>query len=404
MFCRINTALTAAVLLVAATQLAALPGTAAAQPLYPLPDPDPFYAAPADLDRAEPGDVLDTRPMPGLLAFPGTTVTMIKFRSTDSAGAPIAATTTVLTPANHVPGGPLLSYQHIINGLGTQCAVSRVLYTGDPNLAVREAPALNTVLLRGWSVALPDHLGPTSAYGAARLGGMITLDGIRAARKVARLGVATSPVAMFGYSGGGMATGWAAALAPTYAPELDIVGAAEGGVPMNLVKMTEGLGYHPHPAFGLAMAAAIGLEREYPTRLPISDSLNPTGLAIRDRMANGCTNEILAAGAGHSVLDVAFSTSLAEDPSARGVLEENSLELYEGVPKMPIYQWRSHDDALIPVAAIDNTMRRYCAAGVRVQSKLFPSPDHLSTAVLGAPEAMGWIEARFRGETAPRNC
>ncbi|WP_069166781.1 lipase family protein [Nocardia altamirensis] len=400
----VNTAVAAVVLLLATAQLAIGPGTAGAAPLYPAPDPDPFYAAPADLDRAEPGDVLAVRPMPGIIAFPGTTVTMVKFRSTNSAGAPIAATTTVLTPPNRAPNRPLLSYQHIINGLGTQCAVSRVLYTADPNLAVREAPALNTVLLRGWSIALPDHLGPTGAYGAAKLGGMITLDGIRAARKVAELGLAKSPVAMFGYSGGGMATGWAAALAPTYAPELEFVGAAEGGVPMNLVKMIEALGYNRHPAFGLAMAAAIGLEREYPTQLPISDSMNANGLAIRARMANGCTNEILAAGAGLSVTDVAASTSLAEDPNARAVLEENSLELFGGVPKMPIYQWRSHDDALIPVASIDNTMRRYCAAGVRVKSELFPSPDHLSTAVLGAPEAVAWLEDRFNGKPAPSGC
>ncbi|WP_378738928.1 lipase family protein [Nocardia brasiliensis] len=400
----ISPALAALALVLSAAQVAVAPGIAAAQPIYPLPDPDPFYEAPADLDRAKPGDVLGVRSMPALLGFPGTTVTMIKFRSTNSAGDPIAATTTVLTPHNHVPGGPLLSYQHIINGLGTRCAVSRVLYTDDPNLAVREAPALNAVLLRGWSVALPDHLGPTSAYGAAKLGGMITLDGIRAARQVAELNVATSPIALFGYSGGGMATGWAAALAPTYAPELDIAGAAEGGVPMNLVKMTEGLGYSRHPAFGLALAAAIGLEREYPTRLPISDHLNAFGLATRDRIANGCTNEILAAGAGHSVLDVASSTSLADDPSARSVLEENSLELYDGVPKTPIYQWRSHEDALIPVASIDNTVRRYCAAGARVRSALFPSPDHLTTAVLGAPAAMAWIEERFRGTPAPSDC
>ncbi|WP_280373734.1 lipase family protein [Nocardia abscessus] len=377
---------------------------AAAQPIYPEPDPDPFYATPAHLDRAAPGDVLAVRPMPGLLAFPGATVTMIKFRSTNSAGEPIAATTTVLTPQNPTPGGPLLSYQHIINALGTQCAVSRVLYTSDPNLAVREAPALNGLLLRGWSVALPDHLGPTSAYGAAKLGGMITLDGIRAARRVTELGLADSRVAMLGYSGGGMATTWAAALAPTYAPELPIIGAAAGGVPMNLVKMIEGLGYAPHAAFGLAFAAAIGLEREYPARLPVSDYLNSVGLSFRDRIADSCTNEILLAGAGRGIVDVAASNSLAEDERARGVLEENSLELYEGIPTVPLYQWRAEHDALIPVDSIDTTVRRYCQAGVRVQYEKFLSPDHLSTAVLGIPSALGWLDARFNGVPAPSTC
>ncbi|MEV6322414.1 lipase family protein [Nocardia sp. NPDC051787] len=389
---------------IAAAVLFAISPSAAAQPIYPAPDPDPFYAAPADLDRAAPGEVLAVRPMAGLLTFPGATVTMIKFRSSNSAGRPIAATTTVLTPPNHAAGGPLLSYQHIINGLGTQCAVSRVLYTNDPNLMVREAPALNAVLLRGWSVALPDHLGPTSAYGAAKLGGMITLDGIRAARRVAELGLANSPVAMLGYSGGGMATAWAAALAPAYAPELPLVGAAAGGVPMNLVTMIDGLGYTRHAAFGLAFAAAIGLEREYPAQLPISDHLNSFGMAVRDRIANSCTNDILLAGAGRSVMDVATSVSLANDESALGVLEENSLELYDGIPTTPIFQWRAVHDGLVPVASVDSTIRRYCAAGVRLQYEMLPSPDHLSTAVLGVPSALGWLDDRFHGVPAPSNC
>ncbi|WP_433594771.1 lipase family protein [Nocardia sp. CA-145437] len=375
-----------------------------ADPIYPAPDPDPFYAQPADIADHAPGDVLATRPMPPLLMFPGTTVTMVKFRSTGSEGGPIAAVTTVLTPQEHQPGGPLLSYQHIINGLGAQCAVSRVLYTSDPNLYVKEAVALNVALRRGWSVALPDHLGPNFAYGAAKLGGQITLDGIRAAKRTPELGLGESRVAMAGYSGGGMATAWAAALAPHYAPELDIAGAATGGVPMNLEKMVRQLGFQPHPAFGLAMAAAIGLEREYPDRLPISTQMNAAGLSARNAMANGCTNEIMAIGAGHSAREFAASTSLIDDPTVISVLQENSLELYDGVPNTPIFEWHSPTDPLIPVDAIVNTDRRYCAAGVPVEVNLNSSPEHLSAAVLGLPAALDWVDARLRGEPAPTTC
>uniref|UniRef100_UPI0005936038 lipase family protein n=1 Tax=Nocardia transvalensis TaxID=37333 RepID=UPI0005936038 len=382
----------------------ALAATATAQPLYPRPDPDPFFAVPADIDRYEPGAVLEVRPMPPLLIFPGTTVSLVKFRSTNSHGRPIAATTTVLTPANHRPDDPLVSYQHIINGLGADCAVSHVLYTADPNLQVREAPALNALLLRGWSVALPDHLGPQFAYGAARLGGQITLDGIRAVKRVPELRVGGSRVTMAGYSGGGMATAWAAAMQPKYAPELDIAGAATGGVPMNMVTMVRALGMNSHPAFGLAMAAAIGLEREYPDRLPISDYLNPRGIVARNAMANGCTNEILAAGAGRSAREFATSTDLVDSPDAWAVVEENSLELFDGIPEMPVFEWHSPSDPLIPIDAIVNTNRRYCAAGVRLQADLVPSPEHLSAAVLGVPWMVNWLDARFRGEPAPSNC
>ncbi len=378
--------------------------SAGAVPLYPIPDSDPFYSAPPDVAAKAPGDVLAARPMPPLPLFPFTSITEIKFRSTNSEGHPIAATTLVMVPDRQVPNGPLLSYQHIINGLGTQCAPSRALYSTDPNIIIREAPSLNVALLRGWTIALPDHLGPTSAYGAAKLGGQITLDGIRAAQRVPALHVERSPVAMAGYSGGGMATAWAAALAPTYAPELNIVGVAEGGVPMNITKMARALGDQPHPVFGLAMAAAIGLEREYPDRFPLSTQLNARGLAIRDAMANGCTNEILFNGAGHSVTELASSMALTSDPKAWAVGDENSVELYPGVPKAPIFEWHAPSDALIPVDSIVNTVNRYCAAGAQVQSELFPSPDHLTTAVLGTPAALNYLDERFRGVPAPTNC
>lgn len=379
-------------------------GGAAAAPMYPASDPDPFYAQSRGVDSRAEGDPIAVRPMPALPAFPGADVWQVKYRTTDSQEHPISSVTTVLVPRNRPVDGPLLSYQHIINALGPRCAPSRTLYSNDPDVVIREAPALNLVLQRGWAVALPDHLGPNSAYGAAKLGGVITLDGIRAVQRVPELNLAESPVGLAGYSGGGMASAWAAALAPTYAPELNIVGVAEGGVPMNIGKMANGLGSQPHPAFGLAMAAALGLEREYPNRLPISEQLNDRGLAMRGEIADACTNGILAAGAGLSVTEVARTTDLMSSPQAWEVLNENSVELYPGVPTAPIFEWHSPTDALIPVDSIEATMARYCAAGARVQSELFPSPDHLTTAVLGLPSALDYLDARFRGEPAPSNC
>ncbi|MFX0576310.1 lipase family protein [Nocardia nepalensis] len=377
--------------------------TATAEPLYPQPDPDPFYAAPADLAAHRPGDVLDVRALPPVVFFPGATVTLVSFRSTNSHGAPIAATTTVITPFGHRPDAPLLSYQHFINALGTACAVSHQLYTGDPNLATT-ASILNTALAQGWSVALPDHLGPNFAFGAARLGGQIVLDGIRAVKRLPDLAVQHSRVALAGYSGGGMATGWAAALQPSYAPELELAGAAIGGAPMNIESMAEAVGFESHPAFGLAMAAAIGLEREYPQRIPISAYLNKRGLAVRDAMANSCTNQILVTGVGGSAREYTDSTPTAAFPEAREVLRENSLEFYPGVPEIPVFEWHSPTDPLIPIDAIGNVDRRWCAAGVPVQTLEVPAFEHLSAAVSGAPEALSWLNARILGEPAPASC
>ncbi len=58
-----------------------------------------------------------------------------------------------------------------------------------------------------------------------------------------------------------MATAWAAALNPTYAPDVKLTGVAQGGVPANIEEMAVGLGLADrHPGFGLGFAAAVGLD------------------------------------------------------------------------------------------------------------------------------------------------
>lgn len=412
---RIRTASVGAIAVaLAATSLGASSGHALPRPAplapglaaLPTPLPDPFYRAPANLDKKRNGDILAARSRSTPPGFFDVQTYQLSFRSSDSLGQPIAAVTTVMVPNRKTVNAPLLSFQHVVNATGLQCAPSQALWTTDPNLAIREAPGLNVVLQRGWTVAIPDHLGPRSAYGAARLGGQITLDGIRAVQQFKPAAVQHSRVGLAGYSGGGMATAWAAALQPTYAKDLKIAGAAYGGVPMNLIKMAEGLGYaNPHPAFGLAFAAAIGLSREYPAALPMRRYLTPLGQQMYRELRNACTNDILRVGAGHSARQVAVGgRALFDDPTGRRKVEENSLALYPGVPKTAVFEWHSPTDVLIPVSSIDSTNRRYCRAGVRLQSLLTPSPDHMSAAVIGILPALAFLQDRFDGRPAPSNC
>lgn len=131
----------AAVALVFGTQLAVSPVAQATPPLMPASDNDGFYAH-GDLAQYKPGDVIKVRDMPAPPGFFNVNVTQIQYRSTNSAGEPISAVTTVLAPLNKVSNGPLLSYQHIVNALGTRCAPSKTLYTDDPDLQIREAVGL----------------------------------------------------------------------------------------------------------------------------------------------------------------------------------------------------------------------------------------------------------------------
>ncbi|MGW0249889.1 lipase family protein [Nocardia goodfellowii] len=402
-----------ALTVVAATALStglagAPPATAA---IYPLPDPDAFYWAPPDLADFQPGDVIRSRPVP-TPGFLGATGWQLLFRSNDSHDNPIAAVTTLMIPAGGAGssdtgssgGRPLLSYQPFVNSLGLQCAPSHSLFNGQ----MQEAAALNIPLSRGWAVNVPDHLGPTSAYGAAQLGGKITLDSIRAVRRFEPARLADSQVGLTGYSGGGMTTGFAAAMAPDYAPELPIVGVAQGGVPVNIGKLALDVGQTPHALFGLGFAAAIGLEREYPDEIDMASKLNDAGNELRGQMANACSAEIISMGANRSFYDVfmpsATQVALSDaDPVLIRILHENSLETYPGVPRAPIFEWHGDADQVSP-QLVRELAGRYCHAGTPVLLEMIPGADHGIAGIQGLPSAFVYMSDRFAGLPAPSNC
>lgn len=372
--------------------------TASSEPLYPTPNPDPFFHAPDDLAALQPGDVVRTRKV-DTGPFQGVDYWNVAFRSTNSAGDPIMGVTTVLIPEGAV-NPPLVSYQALINSLGTKCNPSYSLF----NEETLDALGAVLPLGRGWAIALPDYLGPTVAYGAARLSGMVTLDSVRALKRATGLGLGDSPVALAGYSGGAMASAWAAALQPTYAPDLSLAGVAAGGIPVDVEEMALGIGFGPHPGFGLAFAAAMGLEREYPTRLPISAQLNETGLWFREFTHDECRRFILANGALRNAEQMAATKSLMDNPEARAVLRENSVRRFPDVPTAPLYYWHGIYDELTPFQSAAEVADRYCAAGAHLTFVTYDISEHMTTAVAGFPGAWNFIEARFRGEPAPSNC
>ncbi|MFJ4651997.1 lipase family protein [Nocardia sp. NPDC088792] len=363
--------------------------------IYPIPDPDGFYYAAGNLDAAAPGDVLNSRLIPAH-PFAGATVWQLLYRSTDSHGGPIAAVTTLVSPG---PGArPLVSYQPFVNSLGLQCAPSHTLLNG----GLQETPALNLLLARGWALSIPDHLGPDSAYGAARMGGQITLDGIRAVKRFAPAGLADGPVGLAGYSGGAMSTGFAAALAPDYAPELPIVGVAEGGVPVNPGKMALQAADTPQPLFGLGFAVAVGMEREYPAEMPLDEALTPAGFAMRDRIANSCVDDIISVGANHHISEV-FHSSIENDPTLIGAMHANALEVAPELIHVPLYEWHGGNDQ-VPLDLAMYTAGRYCAAGTPVQFDIIPGADHGTAIFPGAANAFGYLADRFAGLAPPSNC
>src|SRR5262245_11970196 len=203
----------------------------------PLPADDPFYDPPAGFQHSRPGTVLRSRDVE--LAFLGlipqrSTATQLLYRTTDMHGNPDAAATTVIVPAERAPEAvtPVVSYQCAIDAVSSRCFPSYALRrhahaTGA--VAQFEFLLIAAAVAEGWAVSVPDHEGRFGMWGAPLEPGYHVLDGLRAALGTKRLGLSTeAPIGLWGYSGGGLATAWAAEMSGTYAPELNVVGAVLG--------------------------------------------------------------------------------------------------------------------------------------------------------------------------------
>jgi hypothetical protein len=112
-------------------------------------------------------------------------------------------------------------------------------------------------------VNVPDHEGPLAAFLSGPQEGHAVLDSVRAALS-SRPFPATrdnTRYAMWGYSGGSIASTFAAELQASYAPELDFVGAAIGGLVPNI---TDVLANPGSSVQGLLPSALLGGKFSYP--------------------------------------------------------------------------------------------------------------------------------------------
>ena len=123
-------------------------------------------------------------------------------------------------------------------------------------------------------------------------------------------------------------------------------------------------------------------------------------LALEDR----CRRFLLFHGAFRNAGQLAASTSLMASSAARQVLRENSLRYFEGVPTTPVYMWHGTLDGLTPFDSVAEVAHRYCAGGAKLTFVPYDISEHMTTAVVGFPDAYEFIAARFRGEPAPTRC
>ena len=370
-----------------------------------LPDDDGFYVAPPGYEHAKPGTILRSRDVE--LALFGLipqkfTATQLLYRTTDMHGDPEATVTTVVVPVERDPHTPtpIVSYQCAIDAVASRCFPSyalRLKAKALGALAQLEFVMVAAAVAEGWAVAIPDHEGIGGLWGAPYEPGYRVLDGIRAAQNCERLGLsAAAPVGLWGYSGGGLASAWAAEVCAAYAPELNIVGAVLGSPVGDLGHTFRRL----NGSFlsGLPALVVAALAHVYPDlNSVIQEYVTDEGRALLESLEKMTTVGAIVKLAQKN-MDSYLSLPLEdvlEMPAVQCVFDE--IKLGTAIPAPPVLVIQAGHDKVIAVEDIDALVETYLAGGADVTYHRDMFSEHMLLHPMSAPMALRWLIDRFNG-------
>lgn len=369
------------------------------------PEGEAFYTPPSPLPDGKPGDVIwyqkgDPVKTQAFKAMGSGAVWRVMYLSTNALERPDAVTGLILLPSKGDPATmPVVGFAPGTHGVADKCAMSRkgATWTDYETLAV------TGLLSRGWAVALTDYEGLGTpgmhTYMIGRTQGAALLDVVRAARQLPVAGLSTSsPVALYGYSQGGGATGWAVEMQPSYAPELPLRGAAAGGVPADLdvvaKKLNGGLG------FAFLSMASLGLDAAYP-ELKLNSYLNGTGKVGMGLISNQlCMIPALTLFAGKKITDYTTKNPL-DTPEWQARVKEQRLGGKS--PGVPVFLGHGRQDEFIPFTQAVQLRQDWCSAGATVEWHDYLG-EHLTTLARMQGAAMNYLADRIAGKPAKSTC
>jgi fermentation-respiration switch protein FrsA (DUF1100 family) len=371
-----------------------------------VPAKDPFYEPPPGFEHAHPGTVLRSRDVE--LAFMGLvrqqfTATQLLYRTTDLHGMPQATATTVIVPTERAAAGPvpLVSYQCAIDAVAGRCFPSYALRRGARAigaLAQFEFFLVAAALAEGWAVSVPDHEGSKGMWGAPYEPGYHVLDGVRAALHYERLGLSPdAPVGLWGYSGGGLASAWAAEVSGSYAPELNIVGAVLGSPVGDLghaFRRLNGSFYSGLPAMVVAALTHIYPELDKVIQEHATDEGKAMLLRIEKMTTAHAVLRLIGMDMGKLVdqpLEQILST-----PAVQHVFE--SIKLGTAVPTPPVLIVQAVHDRIVSVDDIDELTDTYQSGGASVTYHRDMFSEHMLLHPMSAPMTLRWLTDRFNGK------
>ncbi|MCP2342175.1 lipase family protein [Actinomadura rupiterrae] len=400
-------------------------GPAAAGPAGCTAGEADIYTPPASVS-GNPGDILACREttlwfVPNLKPYKAWKV---QYVTTDAKGNRVAASGTVAIPTDAwTQGGPrpTLAYAPFTHGSGSSCSLSKQMTTGFQDQF--EAPNLSGYLNEGWALAATDGVGyldgQTHYYVNGKANGPATLDIARAARRIPGSTLtAGGKVGISGYSEGGNTAGWAAQLAASYAPDLDVAGAASGGIPADLKAAAKQL--NGSVFAGFLADTLIGLKAQYP-EMPFDQLMNDAGRQVEKDVKNNCLLGTLGVFAGARVenyttqklsLDQLYAVQGPGGTTWGQIADSLNLGVDVGGPNssakykvaFPLFLYRGWAEEILPHEPMDRLHATYCQTGVQNTYKIAYPTEHATTMFGAAGDVLNFFRDRFAGKPFQNGC
>jgi uncharacterized membrane protein HdeD (DUF308 family)/acetyl esterase/lipase len=372
-----------------------------------IPVLDGFYDAPEAVP-AEPGQLVRVEPYDGDLPDGLRAPLRILYTTTAEDGVPGLASGVVAVPVEDTGRPvPLIAWAHGAVGVARACAPS----LGRDAVATEGMPAMDALARNGWGMVATDYIGQGTEgdfpYLIGQGEGRSVLDAVRAAHRIEGLDLAPETV-LWGHSQGGHAALWAGQLAPTYAPDLDVVGTAAlsaASDPLGLARLVT-----DHPG---ALGASLGISfvlaaysRWYPD---ISlDDVTPAARTLVEEAAARCTSEPGTLVTVLTGVAVSRDTPILRRDPATGAVGRRLREIVALGPwSAPLFLAQGGSDEVISPRLQDGYVARLCAAGRPLAYTRYPDRTHMGVLEPDSPlnaDLEQWTEDRLAGLPQANTC